>query len=258
MPRLDISNLTRNRAIYLKLGFVFALAFVTLAFSLEVKSIDYSKNNYSAEVIEDITVITPRTPPERPPLPPPPPELQQLEPDLPEEAPEFIEEHLPLDIPVDPIPNPQVVIVKDLAVTTPPPIPKPKLPKEETIPDIAVDEIMDIAEVMPRFPGCEGQGLSKEALKQCSDKALMSFIYKHVKFPAMAKEVGMEGKVYAEFVIDKNGKPSQFKILRAPGAILGNETIRVLEKMPNWIPGKQRFRPVAVRYRLPVNYQLEK
>lgn len=73
----------------------------------------------------------------------------------------------------------------------------------------------------------------------------------------MARENGIEGIVYVTFVVDKDGKVKDAKILRGKGAGLDEEALRVVRSMPDWKPGKQNGRAVAVQYNLPVNFKLQ-
>ena len=113
---------------------------------------------------------------------------------------------------------------------------------------------------MPRFPGCEDLP-SKEERKQCADKKMLEFIYKNIKYPAIARENGVEGVAVVQFVVEKDGSITDAKVVRDPGAQTGAEALRVVELMKDqaitWIPGKQRGRPVRVQFNLPVKFRLE-
>ena len=113
---------------------------------------------------------------------------------------------------------------------------------------------------MPRFPGCEDAG-SKAEIKECADGKLLQFIYKNLKYPAIAKENGIEGKVYLQFVVSETGDVKDAVIVRDIGAGCGEAALKVVESMNNmaqkWIPGKQRGRPVKVLFTLPIQFKLE-
>ncbi len=254
MPRLDITRLRKNRPIFLKVGFLLSLAFVTYAFSLEVHP--YNQKVDLVELKPDIDIIQiPITVQKKKPILPPPPREQIIELEPIEEAPEFVDELISEDIAVEVVENPEPI---DLSL-----IPKPdpifKLPAadKENVTEIEfTKKVWEYVEEMPRFPGCEKiEGTSKEK-KACAEKKLMEFIYGKVKFPTLAQEIGEEGIVVISFVINKKGVPSDFNVIREPGNLLGREAIRVLKQMPEWSPGKQRGRNVAVRYKIPVKFQL--
>lgn len=119
------------------------------------------------------------------------------------------------------------------------------------------EELYTKAPVMPRFPGCE-EVEDAEAQQQCADKKMLMFVYGQVKYPAQARENGIEGKVVASVVIDKTGSVTQPKILKEPGYGLGAEVLRVIGQMPDWIPGEDMDgRPTNVQLYIPVHFKLE-
>lgn len=113
---------------------------------------------------------------------------------------------------------------------------------------------------MPRFPGCEDLGTDKEK-DDCAKKKMLEYIYKNLKYPAIARENGIEGQVVLQFVVDKDGSVTDAKIVRDIGAGCGEAAQLVVEGMnkmsTKWTPGKQRGRPVRVLYTLPVKFKLE-
>lgn len=106
-----------------------------------------------------------------------------------------------------------------------------------------LDDIIAFAEVMPEFPG--GQ------------KALLSYLSKNVKYPVIAQENGIEGKVYITFVVDEQGNIYDATIARGPDQSLNSEALRVVKSMPRWKPGMQGGKAVKVRYTVPVNFILQ-
>ncbi len=104
-------------------------------------------------------------------------------------------------------------------------------------------EIFVVVEEMPSFPG--------------GDKALMRFLSDNLRYPSLALESRIQGLVVVQFIIDEQGKISAPTILRGIGGGCDEEAIRVINLMPAWKPGKQRNRPVKVRYNLPVRFQLK-
>lgn len=121
------------------------------------------------------------------------------------------------------------------------------------------DKILNIAEEMPRFPGCEEIEDLQER-KECSQKEMLLFIYKNIKYPALARENGTEGTTVIQFIISKDGSISNPKIMKDLADGCGQEALRVIKLMntlsDKWIPGKQEGQAVNVRYTLPINYRL--
>jgi TonB family protein len=104
------------------------------------------------------------------------------------------------------------------------------------------EETLTFVEEMPEFPG--GQS------------ALVSFLSKNIQYPAMARENGIQGKVFCGFVVAQDGTVKDVKLVRGIGGGCDEEAIRVLRMMPRWKPGKQQGKAVQVRYQLPINFKL--
>ncbi len=197
----------------------------------------------------DLTEVerTAYTPPVAPPPPPPPPVIEPVPDD------EIVEDVVFADTPIDePLPPPPPTAPASPKTVALPPAPPPPAPIESDLP-----EIFGIVEDMPRFPGCEGETLDKAELKECAEKRMLQFIYKHVSYPAIARENGVEGKAIVAFVVEKDGSITDVKVVRGPGAGISEEAIRVVNSFPKWIPGKQREKPVRVSFVLPVVFSLE-
>ena len=118
-----------------------------------------------------------------------------------------------------------------------------------------------IAEQMPRFPGCEDIGGSHKEKYECAQSKLLAFIYKHIRYPKIAIENGIEGNVAAQFVVETNGTISNVRVIKDIGGGCGRETLRVAnlinEKGIKWEPGRQRGRAVRVMFTLPVRFELK-
>lgn len=104
------------------------------------------------------------------------------------------------------------------------------------------DSIFQIVDQMPEFPG----GI----------EALMDFVGKNVKYPEEAKEKEISGRVFASFVIEKDGSVSNVKVLRGIGGGCDDEAVRVIKTMPKWKPGMQKGKPARVSYQIPINFKL--
>lgn len=116
-------------------------------------------------------------------------------------------------------------------------------------------ELFKVVEEMPYFAGCED--LPKAERKACGDKKMLEFIYQNLRYPAQARENGVEGTVVVSFIVEKNGKITEPKIVREIGSGCGDEVLRVVNLMPAWVPGKQRGEAVRVQFNLPVRFKLD-
>ena len=116
-------------------------------------------------------------------------------------------------------------------------IAQPEPPKEEE------NKVFDVVEEQPSFPG--GQG------------ALMQWLRDNIKYPVIAAENGIEGRVIVQFVVSKTGSISGVTVVRGVDPSLDKEAVRVVSSMPNWTPGKQNGTTVNVRYTLPVTFRLQ-
>ena len=104
------------------------------------------------------------------------------------------------------------------------------------------EEFIMVVENMPEFPG--------------GDLGLMKFIQKNVRYPAIAKEYNITGKVYVSFIVDKQGNVTNVKIVRGVDKNLDAEAKRVVSSLPKYKPGKQRGKPVRVMFTIPINFTL--
>ncbi|MDD2474336.1 MAG: TonB family protein [Dysgonamonadaceae bacterium] len=105
------------------------------------------------------------------------------------------------------------------------------------------DEIFVVVEKQPSFKG--------------NVKAMMEFIEKEMKYPVIAKENGIQGRVIVNYIIEKDGSLSDVQIVRGVDPSLDKEAIRIIEAMPKWNPGLQRDERVRVRYTLPISFKLD-
>jgi TonB family protein len=118
-----------------------------------------------------------------------------------------------------------------------------------------VDGIYDIAEVMPRYHGCENAG---EDSVDCTFRKMIAHIKSNLQYPEEAKKLKAYGQVVVEFVVDTNGAVTKPTIKQGLGAGLDDEALRIVSLMPAWAPGKQGGHAVPVRMRLPIYFQLPK
>ena len=115
----------------------------------------------------------------------------------------------------------------------------PEIEEEEVV----EQEIFQIVEEMPAFPGGE--------------QKLMEYVGKNIKYPQIARESGIQGRVFVGFVVEPDGSVSNVKLLRGIGGGCDEEAMRVIKNMPRWKPGKQRGKAVRVSYQIPVMFRLQ-
>ena len=128
--------------------------------------------------------------------------------------------------------------VKEKAATEKPEVVEIPAEKAET-----KDEVFMVVEQMPEFPG----GIQE----------FMSFLSKNIKYPASAMAKNVQGRVIVQFVVEKDGTPTEFKVIRSVDPDLDAEALRVMKEMPKWKPGMQRGQVVRVKYTLPVTFRLQ-
>ena len=109
--------------------------------------------------------------------------------------------------------------------------------------EVVEQEIFQIVEEMPSFPGGEGK--------------LMEYVAKNIKYPQIARETGIQGRVFVGFVVEPDGSISNVKLLRGIGGGCDEEAMRVIKSLPKWKPGKQRGKAVRVSYQIPVFFKLQ-
>ena len=221
-PKADLEN---KRNIFVQLGLVISLGIVFTAFNINdsVKSAD-TLGELTVQAIEDevIPITRQETPP--PPPPPPPPKVVEIL--------TIIDDDVELDeeFEFESTEADDATIIDAVPVIT----------EEESEEDT---EVFVIVEDMPEFPGGE--------------LALRQWISNNVKYPVIAAENGVQGKVYVTFVVDRDGSVTNARIARGVDPSLDQEALRVVNNLPKWKPGKQRGKPVRVSYTVPINFQLQ-
>lgn len=219
------ADLENKRGLFLEIGFVLTLAIVFLAFEWRVDSNEIDILDVAHElVIDDDVVPITREPQKAPPPPPPAPKLADVL--IIVDDNEEIEEELEIEevsIKMDDEVKIQVV--------------------DDGDEDTDEEQIFVIVEDMPKFPG--------------GDIALLKWISKSVKYPVIAQENGITGRVHMNFVINESGSIENIVVVRGVDPSLDKEAIRVIKKMPKWEPGKQRGKAVKVSFSLPINFQLQ-
>ena len=226
-------DLTKNSSLY----FVIGLATILFISWQAIEWKTYEKDLYGYEALnvddeddEEIPITEQlKTPP--PPPPPPPP------------APEFIE------------------VVEDEEEVEETVIESTETNEDEIVEIVEVEEEYDdvdvpfaVIEDVPIFPGCEK--VSKSERRNCFQEKMNKHIRKNFRYPEIAQEMGIQGRVYVNFIIAKDGQITNIR-MRGPDKNLEKEAQRIIAKLPNMIPGKQRGRPVRVPFSIPITFRLQ-
>jgi protein TonB len=216
-PKIALSKKT---GLFLSIGFNVSLLLVIIAF--EWKSYDRANllelgqvNDYFVE-ITDIPIT------EQP--PPPPLKLKQREIiEVPDE--EEMEEEIDIDLDVE---ITEATIIEEIVF-------------EEPVEEEKIDELFTIVEENPSFVG--------------GNSSFIEFVRNNLIYPGKARRMGLEGRVFVQFVVERDGSVTNVKVLRGIGGNCNEEAIRVMQKSPKWITGKQRGRPVRVQMVVPIIFK---
>ena len=217
------ADLNKNRNLYFVIGLSSVLA-VTWG-AVEYKSYDRQLNFDGVSMLEDDEEDIPiteqlKTPPPPPPPPPPAPEVIEIVEDE-EEVEETVIESTESD---------EEMIIEDIVV-------------EDDFEDIDVP--FAVIEDVPIFPGCER--VAKSERRTCFQDQMNKHIRKNFRYPDIAQEMGIQGRVYVNFIISKDGSITNIR-MRGPDKNLENEAARIIGRLPKMTPGKQRGRAVRVPF----------
>lgn len=222
-PKADLEN---KRNVFLLIGLVVALGIMLAAFEYRTspKKTESLGQIQMQEIEEEIIPIT-RGPEVKPPPPPPPQVVEVLN---------IVDDDIDIE---DELKIEDTEVTENMIIDVAPVI---QQKKEE---EAAESEVFFIVEDMPEFPGGE--------------LALRQFIANSIKYPVIAQENGIQGRVYVTFVVDADGSVSNPRIARGVDPSLDKEALRVVSLLPKWKPGRQRGKPVRVSYTVPINFQLQ-
>ena len=117
------------------------------------------------------------------------------------------------------------------------------------------EPIYKLVEEMPRFSGCEEMTDATER-KKCAQTKMLTFIYTNIRYPKVARDLSIQGRVIVKFVIKKDGSIAEPEVLRGLGGGCDEEVLRIINLMPKWVAGKQGGKAVNVNYILPVMFKL--
>ncbi len=216
------ASLEDKKFTYVLLGFVFVLSvcFVALEWTeREVTKYEVADTEFAFEEEIDIQQTSQETPP-----PPPPPAVQEVE---------------VLNVVEDDVETQEIEINTEddkTEVVIQAPVEIQEEEEEDNV-------VFVIVENKPEFPG--------------GDQALMKYIAENIKYPVIAQENGIQGRVICQFVVNKDGSIVDIDVVRSVDPSLDKEAIRVIKSMPKWKPGKQRGKAVRVKFTLPIVFRLQ-
>lgn len=235
-PKADLS---RKTGLFFAIGLAIATSLSLFAITLETSIGDDAisgKKKVDDKLDEDVeeVVMNPNTPPPPPPPPAPevPEEIKQVDNTVETKTMNFTTED---DKNTKVEPTPVLTNTSD----------------DEPTDDIVVP--FSVIEDKPMFEACKS--LPKAQQDDCFKKQLDTHVQKNFKYPEMAAEMGIQGRVFVQFKIEKDGKVNVVGV-RGPDKSLEAEARRIIEKMPRLEPGKQRGKPVAVTYSYPIMFKL--
>ena len=227
-PKADLEN---KKIMFREIGLMLTLAVVFFAFewSAKEKASTFSNNETAASVEEEIIPITRETPP-------PPPEMPK-EPTVSDFL-EIVDDDIKIEheLIINTEDNRNIGIeIKDFIVGS---------SNTAIVEEIIEEEIrFEIVEEKPKFMGGD-------------ESTFSTWINGKIEYPEVAKENGVQGRVMLTFVIDVDGRVTDVTVLRGVDPALDREAVRAVQSSPRWTPGRQRDKPVKVRYNFPVHFQL--
>lgn len=238
----DVSKLT---PVFFVVGLVVVLGFCLVMFeykTFETKITEIMQEIQEEEVEEKVMITQSQSAPPPPPPPPPPPAAID------------VIDIVNNDVVVEDVPITDVNTSENDNVTTANGTGNGIGDGGDTGP-VEDNTVFEVVEDQARYPGCENEK-DNDAAFACFNEKIAKFLSKNVKYPSQARENNVQGTVYVEFIIEKDGSVTNPKALRDPGFGLGDEAVRVVKLLPTFIPAKQRGRPVRVLFRLPVKFTL--
>ena len=218
------ANLENKKLMFMQIGMIISLLVAWLAFehkSYDKREIDASLLNREIAVDEDMVEITKQEEPKPQPV-------------------EVPQQTTQLEIVDDDVETQDIEINAEVEQNE---VIEEYVPVEVEEEEVVEQEIFQIVEEMPSFPGGEGE--------------LLKYVATHIKYPQIARETGIQGRVFVGFVVEPDGSVSNVKILRGIGGGCDEEAVRVIKSLPKWKPGKQRGKAVRVSYQIPVFFKLQ-
>ena len=228
-PEADHS---KNSSLYFVIGLSIILLITWRAIEWKTysKIYGYEALNVDEDDDEDIPSTEQIKVPPPPPPPPPAPEVIEVVEDE-EEVEETVIESTETD-------QEEIVEIEEIEI-------------EEEFDD--VDVPFAVIEDVPIYPGCER--VRKSERRNCFQEQINKHIRKNFRYPDIAQEMGIQGRVYVSFIINKDGTIGSVR-MRGPDKNLEKEAARIINRLPRMTPGKQRGRPVRVPFSIPITFKL--
>ena len=224
------ADLNKNRNLYFVMGLTLVLG-VTWG-AIEYKTYEKVFDLAALDMLEDDDEDIPITEQLKTPPPPPPPAPEVIEVvEDEEEVEETVIESTETDQ--------DEIIIEEIEV-------------EEEFDDIDVP--FAVIEDVPIFPGCES--VAKSQRRACFQEQMNKHIRRNFRYPEIAQEMGIQGRVYVNFIIAKDGSITNIR-MRGPDKNLENEAQRIISRLPQMTPGKQRGRAVRVPFSIPITFRLQ-
>ena len=228
-PKADL-NKDRNLYFVIGLTLVLGVTWGSIEYKTYEKVFDLSALDMLEDDDEDIPITEQLKTPPPPPPPPPAPEVIEVVEDE-EEVEETVIESTETDQ--------DEIIIEEIEV-------------EEEFDDIDVP--FAVIEDVPIFPGCES--VAKSERRTCFQDKINQHIRRNFRYPEIAQEMGIQGRVYVNFIIAKDGSITKIR-MRGPDKNLENEAQRIISRLPQMTPGKQRGRAVRVPFSIPITFRLQ-
>ena len=228
-PKADL-NKDRNLYFVIGLTLVLGVTWGAIEYKTYEKVFDLAALHMLEDDDEDIPITEQLKTPPPPPPPPPAPEVIEVVEDE-EEVEETVIESTETDQ--------DEIIIEEIEV-------------EEEFEDIDVP--FAVIEDVPIFPGCES--VAKSQRRACFQDKINQHIRRNFRYPEIAQEMGIQGRVYVNFIIAKDGSITNIR-MRGPDKNLENEAQRIISRLPQMTPGKQRGRAVRVPFSIPITFRLQ-
>jgi protein TonB len=219
------ANLENKKAVFMQIGLVMVLSISLIGFEWTTTEVNLDTSLFENEIILEEEIVPITTQEEHKPPPPPPPQATDVL-NIVEDDVDLDEELDIIDLDWESEREFDFTIQMDLEDEG----------REDT-------EIFLIVEEMPEFPGGEA--------------ALNKYLASAIRYPPIAQENGISGRVTVNFVVGPTGEITNVTVVRGVDPSLDREAVRVCQAMPKWKPGKQRNKPVRVSYNVPINFRLE-
>lgn len=225
------ADLERGKGLNLLLGLVVALSVLFTALEWRsFASVEENTLGLTQADLEDTMLIEDLKQEEEP----EPEQVQQPE--------QQVEQQLPDEFKVVDN-NVEVAKVNFVSIDQDKPLPPPPAPVAPEPVQEETEEIFTVVEQAPEFPGGQSE--------------LMKYLSSSIRYPEIAVENGIQGRVIVQFVVERDGSATQVEVARGVDPSLDKEAIRVVKEMPKWKPGQQRGKPVRTKFTLPVQFRLQ-